>query len=84
MAESRRHCARRFVPCVVEFSLNGGVGFKPGFLFQALLASRADVGSARKDEHDFLAHSAEKTRLLERVSTLEKENEAFFRTFTVL
>ena len=45
-------------------------------LFQALLASRAVVGSARKDEHDFLAHSAEKARLMERVSTLEKENEA--------
>jgi len=44
--------------------------------FQALLASRAVVGSARKDEHDFLAHSAEKARLLERISTLEKENEA--------
>ena len=45
-------------------------------LFQALLASRAVVGSARKDEHDFLAHSAEKARLLERIGTLEKENEA--------
>jgi len=44
--------------------------------FQALLASRAAVGSARKDEHDFLAHSAEKARLMERISTLEKENEA--------
>ena len=44
--------------------------------FQALLASRAVVGSARKDEHDFLAHSAKKARLLERISTLEKENEA--------
>ena len=45
--------------------------------FQTLLASRAAVGSARKDEHDFLAHSAEKARLMERISTLEKENEAF-------
>jgi len=44
--------------------------------FQALFASRAAVGSARKDEHDFLAHSAEKARLMERISTLEKENEA--------
>ena len=44
--------------------------------FQALLASRAAVGSVRKDEHDFLAHSAEKARLMERISTLEKENEA--------
>src|SRR6185312_10680985 len=76
LAESRRHCARRLVPCVVKFSLNGGVDFNPSFLFQALLASRAVVGSARKDEHDFLAHSAEKARLLERISTLEKENEA--------
>ena len=46
------------------------------FSFQALLASRAVVGSARKDEHNFLAHSAEKARLLERISTLEKENKA--------
>ena len=75
MAESRCHYARRFVLCVVELSLIGGVGFEPGF-FQALLASRATVGSARKDEHDFLAHSAEKARLMERISTLEKENEA--------
>ncbi|KAG2611934.1 uncharacterized protein LOC120704724 [Panicum virgatum] len=44
--------------------------------FQALLASREVVGSARKDEHDFLAHSAEKALLLERIITLEKENEA--------
>ena len=44
--------------------------------FQALLASRAVVGSARKDGHVFLAHSAEKARLLERISTLEKENKA--------
>ncbi|KAG2643776.1 hypothetical protein PVAP13_2KG348189 [Panicum virgatum] len=43
---------------------------------KALLASRAVVGSARKDEHNFLAHSAEKARLLERISTLEKENKA--------
>jgi len=41
-----------------------------------LLASRAVVGSARKDEHNFLAHSGEKARLLERISTLEKENKA--------
>ena len=75
MAESRCHYARRFVLCVVELSLIGGVGFEPGF-FQALLASRAAVGSVRKDEHDFLAHSAEKARLMERISTLEKENEA--------
>ena len=34
------------------------------------------MGSARKDEHNFLAHSAEKARLLERISTLEKENKA--------
>ena len=34
------------------------------------------VGSARKDEHNFLAHSAEKARLLERIRTLEKENKA--------
>ena len=46
------------------------------FSFQALLASRAVVGSARKDEHNFLAHSAEKARLLERIRTLEKENKA--------
>ena len=44
--------------------------------FQALLASRAAMGSARKDEQDFLVHSAEKARLMERISTLEKENEA--------
>ena len=41
-----------------------------------MLASRAVVGSARKDEHNFLAHSAEKARLLERISTLGKENKA--------
>jgi len=41
-----------------------------------LLASRAVVGSARKDEHNCLAHSAEKARLLDRISTLEKENKA--------
>ena len=34
------------------------------------------MGSARKDEHNFLAHSAEKARLLERISTLEKEKKA--------
>jgi len=34
------------------------------------------VGSARKDERDFLAHSAEKARLMEQISTLEKANEA--------
>ena len=44
------------------------------FSFQALLAGRAVVGSARKDEHNFLAHSAEKARLLEWISTLEREN----------
>ena len=41
-----------------------------------MLASRAVVGSARKDEHNCLAHSAEKARLLDRISTLEKENKA--------
>ena len=46
------------------------------FSFQALLASRAVVGSARKDEHNFLAHSVEKARLLERISALVKENKA--------
>ena len=72
MAESQRHCARRFVTSVVNFSMNGAVGFKPGFSFQALLASRTVVGSVRKDEHNFLAYSSEKARLLERISTLEK------------
>ena len=45
-------------------------------MFQALLASRAVVSSARKDEHDFLAHSTEKARLMERISALKKENES--------
>ena len=44
-------------------------------MFQALLASRAVVSSARKDEHNFLAHSGEKLRLVEETSTLKKENE---------
>ena len=41
-----------------------------------MLASRAVVGSVRKDEHNFLAHSAEKARMLERIGTLEKEKKA--------
>ena len=44
-------------------------------MFQALLASSAVVISTRKDEHNFLAHSAEKLRLVEDISTLKKENE---------
>ena len=45
-------------------------------MFQALLASRAVVGSARKDEHGYLAQSAERLRLVEEISALKKENEA--------
>jgi len=45
-------------------------------LFQALLASHAAVGSARKDEHGYLAQSAERLRLVEEISALKKENEA--------
>ena len=41
-----------------------------------MLASRAIVSSARKDEHSHLAHSTEKLRLVEEVSSLKKENEA--------
>jgi len=37
LAESQRHYARRFVLCVVELSLIGGVGFQPGFLFRPCL-----------------------------------------------
>ena len=33
------------------------------------------MSSARKDEHNFLAHSGEKLRLVEETSTLKKENE---------
>ena len=42
-------------------------------MLQALLASRAVVGSARKDEHDFLARSTEKARLMEEISALKTE-----------
>ena len=42
-------------------------------MFQALLASRAVVGSARKDEHGYLAQSAERLRLVEEISALKKE-----------
>ena len=45
-------------------------------MLQALLASRAVVGSARKDEHDFLARSTEKARLMEEISALKREKEA--------
>jgi len=45
-------------------------------LLQALLASRAVVGSARKDEHDFLDRSTEKARLMEVISALKTEKEA--------
>ena len=45
-------------------------------MLQALLASRAVVGSARKDEHDFLAHSTERARLMEEISVLKSEKEA--------
>ena len=45
-------------------------------MLQALLASRAVVGSARKDEHDFRAHSTEKARLMEEISVLKSEKEA--------
>ena len=45
-------------------------------MFQALLASRAVAGSARKDEHSYLAQSAERLRLVEEISDLKKENEA--------
>jgi len=45
-------------------------------LFQALLASRAVVASARKDEHSYLVQSAEKLRLVEEINALKKENEA--------
>ena len=45
-------------------------------MFQALLASRAVVDSARKDEHGYLAQSAERLRLVEEISALKKENEA--------
>ena len=45
-------------------------------MFQALLASRAVVSSARKDEHDFLASSTEKARLMEEISSLKEEKEA--------
>ena len=41
-----------------------------------MLASRAVVNSARKDEHDFLARSTDRLRLTEEVCTLKKENEA--------
>ena len=44
-------------------------------MLQALLASRAVVGSARKDEHDFLAHSTEKARLTEEISALKTEKQ---------
>ena len=33
------------------------------------------MSSARKDEHNFLAHSAEKLHLVEEISALKKENE---------
>ena len=33
------------------------------------------MSSARKDEHNFLAHSTEKLRLVEEISALKKENE---------
>ena len=45
-------------------------------MFPALLASQAVVGSARKDEHSYLAQSAEKLRLVEEVSALKKKNKA--------
>ena len=45
-------------------------------MLQALLASHAVVGSARKDEHDFLAHSTERARLMEEISVLKSEKEA--------
>jgi len=44
-------------------------------LFQALLASRAVAGSARKDEHDFLSHSTERARLMEEIRILKSERE---------
>ena len=45
-------------------------------MFQALLASRAVVSSARKDEHDFLASSTEKACLMEEINSLKEEKEA--------
>ena len=45
-------------------------------MLQALLASRAVVGSARKDKHNFLARSTEKARLMEEISGLKMEKEA--------
>ena len=44
-------------------------------MFQALLASRAVAGSARKDEHDFLSHSTERARLMEEIRILKSERE---------
>ena len=34
------------------------------------------MSSARKDEHDFLASSTEKARLMEEISSLKEEKEA--------
>ena len=44
-------------------------------MVQALLANCAVVSSARKDEHNHLAQSAEKLQLVEEISALSKENE---------
>ena len=68
MAESQRHCARRFVTCVVNFSMNGAVGFKPGFLFRICLPA------ARLWER--ISTLVKRLALLEQISTLEKENKA--------
>ena len=44
-------------------------------MFQALLASCAVAGCARKDEHDFLSHSTERARLMEEIRILKSERE---------